>query len=196
MSPKWASGFVMLPVCASYFYWQHVGRIVLPKWPIWRHLFYPAFYCCFSAQEGMLPPGACRMSVLPPGVLHHKNPCNSSPAPQIPLLSPLTPGRHLERFVVSQGCLSSPPWEKSTKSANCKKKPLWRRRMRHCLHQNDMGRVGGGHAPRSNSTDNQTHFSCNLDCNTRVTMSHTQRDIRTISRRNLTGQAPLHPLQA
>ena len=44
MSPKWAFGIAMLPVGALCFYQAHVGRTVLPKWPIWAHLFCSAFY--------------------------------------------------------------------------------------------------------------------------------------------------------
>ena len=54
----------MLLVGASYFYWANVGRIVLPDWTIWAHLFYSA---CYHASE--LRKEACRMPVLLPDAL-------------------------------------------------------------------------------------------------------------------------------
>ena len=51
MSPKWCFGvtmLLMLLVGAFYFHWEHVGRIVLPRWPVWANLFYST---CYSASE-------------------------------------------------------------------------------------------------------------------------------------------------
>ena len=43
MTPKWGFGVAMLPVGALRFYQAHFGRTVLPKWPLWAHLFYSVF---------------------------------------------------------------------------------------------------------------------------------------------------------
>ena len=58
----------MLPVGALCFYQAHFGRTVLPKWPLWAHLFYSVFYsvsefgrACFRQARvawAMLLPGA------------------------------------------------------------------------------------------------------------------------------------------
>ena len=44
MTPKWGFGVAMLPVGALRFYQAHFGRTMLPKWPLWAHLFYPVLY--------------------------------------------------------------------------------------------------------------------------------------------------------
>ena len=69
MTPKWGFGVAMLPVGALGFYRVHLGRMVLPQWPLWAHLFY--FVSVNNASElrracfrqvrvarAMLPPGA------------------------------------------------------------------------------------------------------------------------------------------
>ena len=48
MFPKWGFGVAMLPVGALCFYQAHFGGggggTVLPKWPLWAHLFYSVFH--------------------------------------------------------------------------------------------------------------------------------------------------------
>ena len=39
ITPKWGFGVAMLPVGALCFYQAYFGRTVLPKWPLWAHLF-------------------------------------------------------------------------------------------------------------------------------------------------------------
>ena len=43
MTPKWGFGVAMLPVGTLCFYQAHFGRTMLPKWPLWAHLFYFVF---------------------------------------------------------------------------------------------------------------------------------------------------------
>ena len=42
MTPKWGFRVAMLLVGALC--WRIMGRTVLPKWPLWAHLFYSGFY--------------------------------------------------------------------------------------------------------------------------------------------------------
>ena len=44
------------------FYQAHFGRTVLPEWQFLGVSFLLCILQCFRVWEGMLPPGACRMS--------------------------------------------------------------------------------------------------------------------------------------
>ena len=77
MTPKWGFGVAMLPVGALCFYQAHFGRTVLPKWPLWAHLFHSVFYnvselrrACFCqarvARAVLLPVVRAGAFALPP----------------------------------------------------------------------------------------------------------------------------------
>ena len=71
-TPKWGFGVAMLPVGALCLYQAHFGRTVLPKWPLWAHLFCSVFYweckylmyCIFSCSEAP----RLRQTVTVPGL--------------------------------------------------------------------------------------------------------------------------------
>ena len=71
MTPKWGFRVAMLPVGALCFYQAHFGRTVLPKWPFWAHLFYPAFYSVSEFRRACFREARVARPVLPPGALFH-----------------------------------------------------------------------------------------------------------------------------
>ena len=52
----------MSPKCL---YQAHVGRTVLPKWPLWAHLFYSVFTVLQNSGGYMLPPHVAQAVLLP-----------------------------------------------------------------------------------------------------------------------------------
>ena len=57
----------MLPAGALCFYQPHLGRTVLPKWPLWAHLFYSVFYSVSELRRASLFRQArVARAVLPP----------------------------------------------------------------------------------------------------------------------------------
>ena len=69
MTPKWDFGVAMLPVGALCLYQAHFGRIVLPKWPFWVHLFYSVFYSVSELRRVCFRQARVARAVLPPGAL-------------------------------------------------------------------------------------------------------------------------------
>ena len=69
MTPKWGFGVAMLPVGALCFYQAHFGRTVLPKWPLWAHLFYSVFYSVSELRRACFRQARVARAVLPPGAL-------------------------------------------------------------------------------------------------------------------------------
>ena len=67
--PKWGFGVAMLPVGASCFCQVHFGRTVLPKWPLWAHLFYTVFYSVSELKRACFRQARVARAVLPPGAL-------------------------------------------------------------------------------------------------------------------------------
>ena len=74
-------GVAMLPLGAWCFHQAHFGRTMLPKWPLWAHLF-PCLLQCFSVSNfeslggHASARGACRTGrALPPGALLHAGAC-------------------------------------------------------------------------------------------------------------------------
>ena len=71
MTPNWgfrcsnASGgrIVLLPGAV----WAHV----LPKWPLWAHLFYSVFYRISELRRACFRQARVAQAVLPPGALLH-----------------------------------------------------------------------------------------------------------------------------
>ena len=86
MIPKWDFGFAMRPVGALCFYQAHFGRTVLPKWPLWAHLFYSVFYNVSELRRACFRQARVARAVLPPGALFLscKGLRASSLCPQIP----------------------------------------------------------------------------------------------------------------
>ena len=66
---KWGFGVSMLPVGALCFYQAHFGRTVLPKWPLWAHLFYAVFYSVSKLRRACFRQARVARAVLPPGAL-------------------------------------------------------------------------------------------------------------------------------
>ena len=78
MTPIWGFRVATHSVGTLCFYQAHFGRTMLPKWPLWAHLFYPVFYSvselrriCFRearAARAVLPPAvvSCRAFACPP----------------------------------------------------------------------------------------------------------------------------------
>ena len=60
--------------------------MLLPKWPIWAHLFYSVFYRFSELRRACFRQARVAQDVLPPGVLFCRNLCTSSLCPQVPLL--------------------------------------------------------------------------------------------------------------
>ena len=69
MTLKWGFGLAMLLVGALCFYQAHFGRTVLPKWPLWAHLFYPVFYSVSELRRACFRQARVARAVLPPGAL-------------------------------------------------------------------------------------------------------------------------------
>ena len=69
MTPKWGFGVAMLPVGTLCFYQAHFGRTVLPKWPLWAHLFYSVFYSVSELRRACFRQARVARAVLPPGAL-------------------------------------------------------------------------------------------------------------------------------
>ena len=89
MTPKWGFGVAMLPVGALCFCQAHFGRTVLPKWPLWAHLFYAVFYNISELRRACFRQARVARAVLPPGALFRARafalpPC--APKSQLPHL--------------------------------------------------------------------------------------------------------------
>ena len=59
----------MLPLGALCFYQAHFGRTVLPKWPLWAHLFYSLVYSASELRRACFRHARVARAVLPPGAL-------------------------------------------------------------------------------------------------------------------------------
>ena len=59
----------MLPVGALCSTRRVFGLTVLPKWPLWPHLFYPAFYSVSELRRACFRRARVARAVLPPGAL-------------------------------------------------------------------------------------------------------------------------------
>ena len=84
MTPKWGFGVAMLPVGALCFYQAHFGRRVLPKWPLWAHLFYPVFYSVSELRRACFRQARVARAVLPPGALFRAGALHFLPVPPNP----------------------------------------------------------------------------------------------------------------
>ena len=74
------------PVGALCFYQAHFGRAMLPKWPFLGASCLLCILQCFRVWEGMLPPGARRMShASARRIVSCRDLCVSSLCSQIPL---------------------------------------------------------------------------------------------------------------
>ena len=69
VTSKWGFGVAMLPVGALCFCQAHFGRTVLPKWPLWAHLFYAVFYSISELRRACFRQARVARAVLPPGTL-------------------------------------------------------------------------------------------------------------------------------
>ena len=61
MAPKWGSG------SNASGYQAHFGCTVLPKWPLWAHLFYSVFYSVSELRKACFRQARAAQAVLPPG---------------------------------------------------------------------------------------------------------------------------------
>ena len=85
MTPKWGFGVAMLPVGASCFYQAPFGRTVLPKWPLWAHLFYSVFYSVSELRRACFRQARVARAVLPPSALFRAGALALPPIPHLGL---------------------------------------------------------------------------------------------------------------
>ena len=76
--PTWGFGVAMLPVGALCFYQAHLGRTMLPEWPLWAHLWYSVFYSVSELRRAGFRQACVAQAVLPPGALFHAEACAHS----------------------------------------------------------------------------------------------------------------------
>ena len=89
VTPKWGFGVAMLPVGALCFCQSHFGRTVLPKWPLWAHLFYTVFYSISELRRTCFRQARVARPVLPPGALFRATAFALPPSAPKPQLCPL-----------------------------------------------------------------------------------------------------------
>ena len=75
----------MLPVGAFYFYQAHVGRTVLPRWPIWALLFYSVLHNVSELRRACFRQARVTQAVILPGALFHAEAFAISPCAAVPL---------------------------------------------------------------------------------------------------------------
>ena len=93
----------MLSVGAMCYYQAHFGRTVLPKWPLWAHLFYSVVYSVSELRRACFRQARVARAVLPPSVLF------GAGAFALPPCSPKSHMRLLPHLGVSvQGWVASP----------------------------------------------------------------------------------------
>ena len=69
MTSRWGFRVAMPPVGALCFYQVHFGRTVLPKRPLWVHLFYSVFYSVSELRRACFRQVRVAEVVLPPSAL-------------------------------------------------------------------------------------------------------------------------------
>ena len=94
MTPKWGFGVAMLPVGALCFYQAHFGRTVLPKWPLWAHLFYSVVYSVSELRRTCFRQARVAREVRPPGYIVSCRGVSAFP-PCAPPTSQMRPLPHL-----------------------------------------------------------------------------------------------------
>ena len=121
MTPKWGFGVAMLLVGALLCFSQaHFGHTMLPKWPLWAHLFYSVFYsaselrrACFRQARVAQRRASARRIVSCRGL------CASSPC-RLPFLG------HFWFWALSQSVAGQPSRNPKDHSSQ-----------KHCTHENE-----------------------------------------------------------